>query len=108
MGKQPGVMFYFNTRPALDKLTLDEQGLLFRAILDYGELGLVPEFDRMLGLAWEFIRPLLDRDRERYQLQCRKKEYAVYVRECKRSMMPPLSYAAWEEEFVPGSSDDDV
>ena len=36
MGKQPGVMIYFDIRPCLVRLSLEEQGQLFRAILDYG------------------------------------------------------------------------
>ena len=36
MGKQPGVMFYFEIRPCLGRLTPEEKGVLFEAILDYG------------------------------------------------------------------------
>ncbi|HIT31437.1 MAG TPA: hypothetical protein IAC25_01170 [Candidatus Enterenecus stercoripullorum] len=67
MGKQPGVMFYFDLRPCLERFTLEEQGTLFRAILDYGQLGIVPAFTGSLGVAWDFIQPRLDRDRERYE-----------------------------------------
>lgn len=44
MGKQPGVMLYFEIRPCLERLTMDEQGRLFNAILDYGEEGIEPKF----------------------------------------------------------------
>ena len=67
MKKQPGVMLYFEIRPCLERLTMDDRGRLFNAILDYGEDGIEPDFDYMLGIAWDFIKPRLDRDRERYE-----------------------------------------
>ena len=72
MGKQPGVMLYFEIRPCLARLTMDEQGRLFNAILDYGELGIEPDFNYMLGIAWDFIKPRLDRDREHYEERVRQ------------------------------------
>ena len=48
-------MFYFDTRPCLRRLTIEEKGLLFEAVLDYGEHGVLPEFDGALGVAWDFI-----------------------------------------------------
>lgn len=77
MGKQPGVMLYFDIRPCLARLTMDEQGQLFRAILDYGEDGIEPDFDFMLGVAWDFIKPRLERDRERYAERVRQCEEAA-------------------------------
>ena len=77
MGKQPGVMLYFDIRPCLERLTMDQQGQLFRAILDYGEWGIEPDFEYMLGIAWDFIRPRLDRDRERYEERVRQCEEAA-------------------------------
>lgn len=77
MGKQPGVMLYFDIRPCLERLTMDQQGMLFRAILDYGEEGIEPDFDYMLGIAWDFIKPRLERDRERYEEKVRQCEEAA-------------------------------
>ena len=77
MGKQPGVMLYFEIRPCLERLTMDEQGQLFRAILDYGEEGIEPNFNYMLGIAWDFIKPRLERDRERYEERVRQCEEAA-------------------------------
>lgn len=42
---KPGVMFYFEIRPCIKRLTLEEKGQLFEAILDYGEYGAIPEVD---------------------------------------------------------------
>ena len=80
MGKQPGVMLYFDIRPCLARLTMDEQGQLFNAILNYGEDGIEPDFDYMLGIAWDFIKPRLERDRERYEEVCEKRRQAAQAR----------------------------
>ena len=104
--RQPGVMLYFDIRPCLTRLTMDEQGQLFRAILNYGEDGTAPDFDYMLGIAWDFIKPRLERDRERYAETCRKKQHAAYVRECGRYGEVPLSFADWEAAGAPEPSGD--
>lgn len=85
MRKQPGVMLYFDIRPCLERLSLEDQGQLFRAILDYGEYGAEPDFEYMLGIAWDFIKPRLDRDRERYEERIRQCEDAAKRRWAKES-----------------------
>lgn len=65
--KRPGVMFYFETRPCLRRLSLEEKGLLLEAALDYAQYGHLPELDGMAGMAWDFIQPRVDRDGERYE-----------------------------------------
>jgi len=80
MAKQPGVMLYFEIRPCLERLSMDQQGQLFRAILDYGEWGVEPDFQYMLGIAWDFIKPRLDRDREHYEEVCEKRRQAILSR----------------------------
>ena len=67
MGKQPGVMLYFDLRDSLDGLSCEDKGKLLDAILDYGKYGVVPEFSGMLKMAWNFIRPRVDQDRDRYE-----------------------------------------
>lgn len=67
---QPGVMLYFEVRPCLHHLSDEEKGQLFEAILDYGECGTVPDFQGVLAIAWDFIMPRLDRDRETYLRKC--------------------------------------
>ena len=65
--KKPGVMLYFDVRPCLNRLTDAEQAQLFRAILDYGESGIDPGFENRLGLVWDFVKPMIDRDADRYK-----------------------------------------
>ena len=72
MGKQPGVMLYFDLRGSLNRLSLEDKGRLLDAILDFGQYGAVPEFEGMLGLAWDFIQPRVERDRERYEEKVQK------------------------------------
>ena len=61
--KRPGVMLYFDLRPCLKALSLEQKGLLFDSILSYGEIGVVPQFDdSMLTVAWNFIQPKIDAD----------------------------------------------
>lgn len=67
MGKQPGVMLYFDIRPSLNRMSREEKGSLLEAILDYGQFGVVPELEGPLGYVWDFIQPRLDQDRERYE-----------------------------------------
>ena len=80
MGTQPGIMLYFDVRPCLARLTMEEQGRLFNAMLNYGEFGVEPDFEYMLGIAWDFIKPRLDRDRERYEDICEKRRQAILTR----------------------------
>lgn len=96
MANRPGVMFYFEVRPCLKRLSLEEKGALFEAILDYGEFGVVPELDGAAAIAWDFIQPRIDKDGERYENTVKQREYAVYVREIKKKGNEPLSFDEWK------------
>ena len=89
---KPGVMFYFEIRPCIKRLTLEEKGQLFEAILDYGEYGIIPEVDGAVGVAWDFIQQRLDRDTGRYDERVEQTKYAVAVREAKKNgiQLPPF------------------
>lgn len=78
--KQPGTMLYFDIRPCLKRLSREEKGALFEAILDYAEYGVLPEVDGVLGVAWDFIQPRLDRDKERYETISEKRTAAINAR----------------------------
>lgn len=94
---KPGVMLYFDLRPCLKRLGREQKGQLFEAILEYGEFGAVPNFDDDIGLAvaWDLIRPMIDRDNERYLAQVQKKQYAVYTRECKKNGIDVPDFETW-------------
>lgn len=69
----PGVLLYFDLRPALDLLTYEEKGEIFDAILAYGEDGTVPTFDSdVLNMLWSFVAQRIDADRANYLAKCEK------------------------------------
>lgn len=93
---KPGVMFYFDVRPCIKRLNLNEKGQLFEAILDYAESGIEPELDGALGIAWDFIQPRLDQDTERYGNKVLQKQYAAFVRELKKRGSVVISFDEWK------------
>ena len=92
---RPGVVFYFDIRPCIKRLTLEEKGKLFESILDYAELGAVPELDGALGVAWDFIQPKLDRDAGQYDKKVEQKKFAVFAREVKKAGGVPPTFEEW-------------
>lgn len=104
---RPGIMVYFDIRPCLNRLTCEQKGLLFEAMLDYGESGIVPDFgqDVALAVAWDFIKPKIDRDTIRYQAQVLQKRYAAFVREVKKSGDTPPSFDEWRSSLADGQAD---
>lgn len=94
--QKPGVMLYFDSiRPALNRLDNEQCGALFRAILDYGEFGVVSELEPMTGMVFDLLRPKIDRDAEKYQESREQRQHAVYAREAKRRGEQPLSFPEW-------------
>ena len=65
--EHPGFYVSFTLRRSLDRLNVEQKGLLFAAMFDYAQFGLVPDFsDPFLMLMWDFIQPRLDTDAEKY------------------------------------------
>lgn len=95
MAERPGFMIYFDIAPALFKLTDDEAGKLFKAIMDYATSGTVHDLGGICEFAFDVIRPRIDRDRAAYEEKCRKNSYTAYVREAKRKGNSFLSYDEW-------------
>ena len=54
-------MVYFDLLPPLRVLSYEDKGRLIEAMLEYGQNGVVPEFDGMLALAWGFVKPKSDK-----------------------------------------------
>lgn len=92
---RPGVMLYFDIRPAIQRLTMEQRGELFTAIMDFAELGNVPELDGVLGMCFDLIRPKIERDGERYKEVRAQRRYAVYCRDTKKSGNDPISFEEW-------------
>ena len=96
---KPGVMLYFDIRNCLKRLNTQQKGILFEAILEYGEFGTVPDFseDTALGVAWDFIEPKIDRDDERYEANVLQRKYAAYCKSCKRIGIAPQDFTVWQQ-----------
>lgn len=92
---RPGVMFYFDIRPCIRRLSLEDKGQLFEAILDYAENGIEPELDGALGVAWDFIQPRIDLDSEQYELKVETSQYAAFSRERKKLGLEPIDRDVW-------------
>ena len=95
MQNKPGLMLYFDALPALEILSDEEAGRLFRALLAYGRYGELRELSGPEAVAFQMLRGRIDRDEAAYREKCRKTAYAAYVRESRRSGSFPLEYEAW-------------
>ena len=85
MGKYPGVMLYFDRLTFLDRLTFEQAGELFTAIIYYARDKKEPEFtDKALQMAWDCLCPSLDEDRIRYEKICERNKRAIERRWGKR------------------------
>ena len=98
MAERPGVMFFFDLEPALKMLSDEEAGRLFKAAMEYAHWGVVPEFDGMVALAWTFIQPKIDRDRNAYDLRCKKSEYAAFCSHLGEGVAKP-TFEEWEQRM---------
>lgn len=93
---RPGIMVYFDMMGPLSKLPDADKGRLFWAMLEYGKFGIVPEFsDLSMSLAWEFIRPKIDKDEAEYNLSVLRRQYATVCRERKKKGEPEITFDEW-------------
>lgn len=91
---RPGIMIYFDMLGPIRVLPDADKGRLLVAMLEYGQEGKLPQFDGMLALAWEFVKPKLDRDGETYENAKVQRKYAAF---CKRRTAMGLPKVAFEE-----------
>ena len=91
---RPGIMIYFDMLGPIRVLPDADKGRLLVAMLEYGQEGKLPRFDGMLALAWEFVKPKLDRDGETYENAKVQRKYAAF---CKRRTAMGLPKVAFEE-----------
>ena len=94
---RPGIMLYFELRKPLAWLSDAQKGKLFDAILEYGEFGVVPEFDGMLAMAWGFIQPRLDKDCESYENSKAQRQYAAFCKKRSSRGLPKVGFDEWLE-----------
>ncbi len=56
-----GIRVPYDLTEPIKALSDADKGRLLVAILEYGQSGKLPQFDGVLALAWEFIKPEIDR-----------------------------------------------
>ncbi len=84
--ERPGVIFYFDKfEPIRDTLSYEDKGRLMQAMLDYGQYGVMPEFDGVLKMIWGYIQPGIDADGMRFRERVVKSCYASYCSKEKRA-----------------------
>lgn len=97
--ERPGVMVYFSIKNVIKRMSYQQKGQFFEAILDYAENGTLPDFlekDIVLCIAWDVTKPLIDEDRDRYFNRCVSGAYAAYCRFEKAKGNTPLSVEEWK------------
>lgn len=94
MGR-PGIMLYFDILEPIRVLPDDEKGRLLVAMLEYGQSGVVPEFDGMLALAWGFVKPKIDKDSGEYNRTVLKRQYATFCRDRKKRGEQEITFDEW-------------
>ena len=92
---RPGIMLYFDILEPIRVLPDADKGRLLVAMLEYGQQGILPEFDGMLALAWGFVRPKIDKDESEYNLSVMRRQYATVCRERKRKGEPEITFDEW-------------
>lgn len=92
---RPGIMIYFDMLGPIRVLPDAEKGLLLVAMLEYGQSGKLPQFDGMLALAWEFVKPKIDRDEESYADSVLQRQYAAFCKKRWRLKLPKIPFNEW-------------
>lgn len=99
-GKRPGVMLYFDLAPVIHALTVEQGGILLRAILEYAEFGVLPDFqnDSQLPIVWLCVQGKIDRDAASYEKKCEKNSYNQYKRWQQEKGLPIQSFDDWKRD----------
>lgn len=92
---RPGIMIYFDMLGPIRVLPDEDKGRLLVAMLEYGQSGVVPEFDGMLALAWEFVKPKIDKDEAEYNMSVLRRQYATACRDRKKKGEPDITFDEW-------------
>lgn len=92
---RPGIMLYFDMIGPIRVLPDADKGRLLVAMLEYGKDGTVPEFDGMLALAWEFVKPKIDKDEDNYENSRTQRAYAAFCKKRAVRKLPKISFEEW-------------
>ena len=89
---RPGIMLYFDILEPIRVLPDEDKGRLLVAMLEYGKEGIVPDFSGMLALAWGFVKPKIDKDKDEYNKTVLKRQYATFCRDRKKKGEPDIPF----------------
>ena len=103
---RPGIMLYFDILEPIRVLPDADKGRLLVAMLEYGKEGIVPEFEGMLALAWGFVKPKVDKDKEEYDRTILKRQYATYCRDRKKRGEAEVGFDEWLSMVTNDNRDD--
>ena len=103
---RPGIMLYFDILEPIRVLPDEDKGRLLVAMLEYGKEGIVPEFEGMLALAWGFVKPKVDKDKEEYDRTILKRQYATYCRDRKKRGEAEVGFDEWLSMVTNDNQDD--
>lgn len=92
---RPGIMLYFDILEPIKVLPDADKGRMLVAMLEYGQSGILPEFDGILALAWGFIKPKLDRDGETYENAKVQRKYAAFCKRRTSMALPKVPFEEW-------------
>ena len=92
---RPGIMLYFDILEPIRVLPDADKGRLLVAMLEYGQQGILPEFEGMLALAWGFVKPKLDRDGETYENAKVQRRYAAFCKRRTTLNLPKIPFEEW-------------
>lgn len=93
---RPGIMLYFDILEPIRVLPDADKGRLLVAMLEYGEKGIVPQFEGMLALAWGFVQPKLDKDDETYEAVKIQRRYAAFCKKRAAQNLPKIGFEEWK------------
>ena len=101
MVERPGIVVYFDVMGPMEKLDNSAKGELIWAMLNYGKNGVEPEFDSLpLVLAWEFVKPKIDKDYREYVRSVQRRQFATTCRERKKRGEPDITFDEWLRSMV--------
>ena len=97
--EKPGIMVYFDILPTLRRLTDREKGILFQAMMEYGQDGTEPDMGKNVKLdaIWCMMQHRLDIDDEAYYKKTARGKYGAYVRWSKKKGDAVMDYDDWVE-----------
>lgn len=95
---RPGVMLYFaDVTPMLKYMDDQQLGGFIRQVLGYAQTGAEPgDLDPMAAMAFEVMRPRIDRDADNYNGKAYRSRYASYCSACRRRGIEPVSIEEWD------------